>query len=117
MLAALEKQLGKSFDWIERPMSAGRAVSVPAVFIGVVVLLGYARIACLSAYWIANPPPPPRGKREQDDLVRLLIWAKPWGVMLAGAAATLPFLGWFGFRYYYPPTLQVLRIAADEDMI
>ena len=115
LLAAVENQLGKSGEWTQRPMSTARAVSVPTVFIGIIVVLSCA-IAWLSAYWTANPPPPPRGKAEQDDLVKLLIWAKPLGVILAGAAVTLPFLAWFGFRYYHPPLLRVFLIAPDEDM-
>jgi hypothetical protein len=115
LLAAVETQLGRSCEWTERPMGLARAVSVPAVFIGIIVVLSCA-IAWLAAYWTANPPPPPRGKAEQDDLVKLLIWTKPRGVILAGAAATVPFLAWFGFRYYHPPLLRVFLIAPDKDM-
>jgi hypothetical protein len=108
-LAALEEQLGVPFVQAEEPMELRRAILTPLICL--VVLWGLTiGSMLLSAHWIATPPPPTRGGK-QDDLVRLLTWAGPQGILLGAALPLVAVTGWFLLRAARPPRIQVLRLA------
>jgi hypothetical protein len=109
LIAALEGHFGKPLSWTDCPLSFARAIQTPLI-LAVVASLLFSAIAWLSAYWTAHPPPPPRGKTEQDALVRLLIWAGPDMVLLVGAVPMLAAVTWLVSRILRPPRVQVFQV-------
>src|SRR5262249_55923369 len=84
LIAFLEELIGKTFTRTECPLNFLRAIRTPAILAAIGGVL-FSLVAWLSAHWTAHPPPPPRGKAEQDVLVRLLVWAGPERLLLVGA--------------------------------
>jgi hypothetical protein len=68
----------------------------------VVVMFGAA--AGLSAYWIANPPLPPRDKPKGDELVLFLQSTGPQNILLIGLVVVALCLAWLGWRLLRRPT-------------
>jgi hypothetical protein len=106
-ITALEEHFGQDFLRTERaedPLTAG--LSALMALAAVVVVFGAA--AGLSWYWIANPPMPPRGKPQGDELVLFLQSVGPQNILLIGLIPTLLCLGWLGYRLRWPPTIPRL---------
>ena len=100
----------------EEALSIGRSTLVPAIC-SAIALAATCGVAMLSAHWIANPPPPPQGKMEQDELVRLLVWAQPKGVGIVGGSLTLLLLAWVLLQIVSPPKMKVLRFPRQPDQL
>jgi hypothetical protein len=114
LVAEIERRLGRPFERTERVMTAGRVAVAPLIVAGLVGIL-FVGIPWLSSYWIANPPLPPRGKPKGDDLVRLLVWAGPTNVLLAGVAAMAPAFVWLAIRLAFPPRTPILRLPTGSE--
>jgi hypothetical protein len=108
-LAALEDQLGGPFVRAEQPMDTRRAVRAPVLVLIALSVLTVGGML-LSSHWTAHPPPPLR-TGKQDNLVGVLTWAGPGGVLLAGTPPLLAAVTWFLLRVVRPPRIGVLRHA------
>jgi hypothetical protein len=107
-LYGLEGILGGSFQRTEERVDRRRAMRAPVI---VLLILAAVTVAgmLLSWYWITNPPAPLR-TGKQDDLVRLLSWSGPQGVLLAFGIPLLISAFWLVLRVARPPRILVLRL-------
>jgi hypothetical protein len=112
LFEGIQEQTGKLLVGVEGPMATHRAILAPAVVATLVALL-LIGASYLSWYWIQNPPPPPRGKTKPDDLVALLTWAGPGGVLLAGILPIAAAVGWLAWRLVKRPRVVVLRFEKE----
>ena len=109
-LDAIQERLGEQFTGQVVDVPWPRAVLAPGLCLLAVCVLGCGA-AWLASYWRAFPPPPPVGKAQQDELVRLLTWAGPQGVMLAAAVPFVLLSGWLMLRSLRPPRVYCLALS------
>jgi hypothetical protein len=110
LIGGLERHFRKAFSWAQRSLDLPRTIWPPGVL---AVLAGtlFSAVAWLSAHWTAHPPPPPLGKKEQDPLVRLLVWAGSERLLMVGAIAVLATLAWLTLRLVRPPRVFVIQVS------
>lgn len=114
LVAIMEQQLGHTFARRECPLETSRAIRTPVILTAAVGVF-FSLAAWLSAHWIAHPPRPPRGKPKGDELVLLLTWLGPGGVLLVGAVVLLAPLAWLASRVIWPPRIHVIQIQEEEN--
>lgn len=112
LLALIEQYFGKPFNREQRPMDVARAIRAHVIS-AVIVATIFGGAACLSAYWTAHPPPPPRGKIDPDPLVRALVAAGPGQLLVVGAVVAVPFFVWLLWRVLRPAQIEVLLVPDD----
>jgi hypothetical protein len=116
LIEGLESHFGKAFSWAQRSLDRRRTIWPPVV-VAVIVGTLFSAVAWLSAHWAAHPPPPPLGKKEQDPLVRLLVWAGSGRLLMVGVVAVLATLAWLAIRLVRPPRVFVMQISDGETAI
>lgn len=113
LIACLERQIGKSFSRTQQPLGFPRAILTPAILAAIGGIF-FSLTAWLSAHWTAHPPLPPRGRTEQDDVVRLLVWAGPERILITGAVVVVAILPWLASRVVWPPQIEVIQICDES---
>lgn len=106
-LERLESALGVPLRREKRAWSRPRAALLPAILLGVGVLVA-GGLACLSDNLIDHPRRPPRGKADLGGPFEFLIWAGPLRVALVGAIPCLAALAWLLKRMVRPPIEDTL---------
>lgn len=111
----IEERLGSTFRTSEENLDFVRSVRLPLALLAAGCLL-VALVAGLTSHLIANPPPIPRGKLEQDPVVQFLTWAGMTRILLLGAILNLPVLCWLVSRIVSPPRLITLRTSNKQSI-
>jgi hypothetical protein len=109
MIFVLREILKKPLSWTEHSYDLARAMRTP-VILATVLAVFFSAVACLSAFWRANPPAPPVGKPGPDPLVKFLTDAGPRGVLLVGVLVVMLAVGWLAVRVVRPPRYQIMAI-------
>lgn len=110
-LGLLEQHFGHAFHDNLVEMEWWPATRMPLLLMTLVGFIA-AGVAWLAGYWQAFPPPPPMGKAEQDELVQLLTWVGPAGVVRAAVLPCTGLAGWMVVRLVHRPRVHLLTLSS-----